>query len=151
MPVISLNTLFTPYADHKTYAAFCGNGLCEISGKREKRQSQLHRQCRLIPLFSLFPQYASKASNRLHAVHPTVAKWHSQPTRCGHTLTRCPLPGLAGDYSPRPHKAQGALPPVPPTKGMIPLEPHLWVQGHHAPAGGDWGGRASPKPTEVEQ
>ena len=107
MPVISLNTLFTHYADNKTYAAFCGNGLCEISGKREKRQSPLHRQCRLIPLFSLFPQYASKARNRLHAVHPTVAKGHSQPTRCGHTLTRCPLPGLATGIAPStPSKAE---------------------------------------------
>ena len=29
-----------------------------------------------------------------------VAKRQSQPTRCGHTLTRCPLPGLARGLCP---------------------------------------------------
>ena len=31
---------------------------------------------------------------------PTVIKRQSQPTRCGHTLTRCPLPGLARGLCP---------------------------------------------------
>lgn len=36
-----------------------------------------------------------------------VAISGSQPTRCGHTLTRCPLPGLAGAFRPStPEKAK---------------------------------------------
>ena len=38
---------------------------------------------------------------------PTVIKRQSQPTRCGHTLTRCPLPGLASGCAPStPSKAE---------------------------------------------
>ena len=40
-----------------------------------------------------------------------VAKRQSQPTRCGHTLTRCPLPGLARACRPsNPAKAERPKP-----------------------------------------
>ena len=62
---------------------------------------------RIIRFFRLF--------RRLFALHGvirlSVVKGEGQPTRCGHTLTRCPLPGLASGYAPStPIKAQRQKP-----------------------------------------
>ena len=46
---------------------------------------------RLFSLLSLFSYFAA-----VERCVPTYGvKGEGQPTRCGHTLTRCPLPGLA--------------------------------------------------------
>ena len=62
---------------------------------------------RIIRFFRLF--------RSLFAQHDIIrlsgAKGEGQPTRCGHTLTRCPLPGLASSCRPsNPAKAERAKP-----------------------------------------
>lgn len=49
---------------------------------------------RLFALFSLFSLF-SPTCGRLGIAARIDAKGPGQPTRSGHTLTRCPLPGLA--------------------------------------------------------
>ena len=58
---------------------------------------------RLVSLLSLFSYFAA-----VELCVPTYGvKGEGQPTRCGHTLTRYPLPGLAGACRPStPHKSQ---------------------------------------------
>ncbi len=62
---------------------------------------------RLFSLLSLFSYFAA-----VERCVPTYGvKGEGQPTRCGHTLTRCPLPGLAGGFAPStPFKAQRPKP-----------------------------------------
>ena len=64
----------------------------------------LFRIIRFFRLFrSLFAQH--------DIIRLSVAKGEGQPTRCGHTLTRCPLPGLAGGFAPStPIKVQRQKP-----------------------------------------
>ena len=51
---------------------------------------------RLFSLLSLFSYFAA-----VERCVPTYGvKGEGQPTRCGHTLTRCPLPGLASGFAP---------------------------------------------------
>ena len=58
---------------------------------------------RLFSLLSLFSYFAA-----VERCVPTYGvKGEGQPTRCGHTLTRCPLPGLASGCAPStPSKAE---------------------------------------------
>lgn len=58
-------------------------------------------------LFSLFSYFAA-----VERCVPTYGvKGEGQPIRCGHTLTRCPLPGLAGGFAPStPIKVQRQKP-----------------------------------------
>lgn len=51
---------------------------------------------RLFSLLSLFSYFAAV----VRSVPTYVVKGEGQPTRCGHTLTRCPLPGLASACRP---------------------------------------------------
>ena len=65
----------------------------------------------LFSLISLFSYFAFFAKGYPLPVKAAYLKYggrpQSQPTRCGHTLTRCPLPGLAGGGRPtNPHKIQ---------------------------------------------
>ena len=65
----------------------------------------------LFSLISLFSYFAFFAMGYPLPVKAAYLKYggrpQSQPTRCGHTLTRCPLPGLAGACRPStPHKSQ---------------------------------------------
>ena len=62
---------------------------------------------RLFSLLSLFSYFAA-----VERCVPTYGvKGEGQPTRCGHTLTRCPLPGLASGFAPStPIKAQRQKP-----------------------------------------
>ena len=65
----------------------------------------------LFSLISLFSYFAFFAKGYPLPVKAAYLKYggrpQSQPTRCGHTLTRCPLPGLAGACRPStPHKSQ---------------------------------------------
>ena len=64
----------------------------------------LFRIIRFFRLFrSLFAQH--------DIIRLSVAKGEGQPTRCGHTLTRCPLPGLASACRPsNPAKAERPKP-----------------------------------------
>ena len=50
-------------------------------------------------IFSLLSLFSYFAAVELCALTYGV-KSEGQPTRCGHTLTRCPLPGLAGGFAP---------------------------------------------------
>ena len=54
----------------------------------------------LFSLISLFSYFAFFAKGYPLPVKAAYLKYggrpQSQPTRCGHTLTRCPLPGLGG-------------------------------------------------------
>ena len=62
---------------------------------------------RLFSLLSFFSYFAAVES----CVPTYGVKGEGQPTRCGHTLTRCPLPGLAGGFAPStPIKAQRQKP-----------------------------------------
>ena len=62
---------------------------------------------RLFSLLSLFSYFAAVE----RCVLTYGVKGEGQPTRCGHTLTRCPLPGLAGGFAPStPFKAQRPKP-----------------------------------------
>ena len=58
----------------------------------------------LFSLISLFSYFAFFAKGYPLPVKAAYLKYggrpQSQPTRCGHTLTRCPLPGLAGGVPP---------------------------------------------------
>lgn len=49
---------------------------------------------------------------RQGVLHTHVLIGQGQPTRCGHTLTRCPLPGLAGAYRPSTPVAARAFVPI---------------------------------------
>ena len=65
----------------------------------------------LFSLISLFSSCACFAKGYPLPVKAAYLKYggrpQSQPTRCEHTLTRCPLPGLAGGCRPStPHKSQ---------------------------------------------
>ncbi len=62
---------------------------------------------RLFSLLSLFSYFAG-----VERCVPTYGvKGEGQPTRCGHTLTRCPLPGLASGFAPStPIKTQRPKP-----------------------------------------
>ena len=62
---------------------------------------------RLFSLLSLFSYFAD-----VERCLPTYGvKGEGQPTRCGHTLTRCPLPGLASACRPsNPAKAERPKP-----------------------------------------
>ena len=65
----------------------------------------------LFSLISLFSYFAFFAKGYPLPVKAAYLKYggrpQSQPTRCGHTLARCPLPGLAGACRPStPHKSQ---------------------------------------------
>lgn len=51
---------------------------------------------RLFSLLALFSYFAAVE----RCVPAYVVKGEGQPTRCGHTLTRCPLPGLASACRP---------------------------------------------------
>ena len=51
---------------------------------------------RIIRFFRLFRSLLAQHG----IIRLSVAKGEGQPTRCGHTLTRCPLPGLAGGRAP---------------------------------------------------
>ncbi len=51
---------------------------------------------RIIRFFRLFRSLLAERS----IIRRSVAKGEGQPTRCGHTLTRCPLPGLASGCAP---------------------------------------------------
>ena len=59
----------------------------------------------LFSLISLFSYFACFAKGYPLPVKAAYLKYggrpQSQPTRCGHTLPRCPLPGLAGACRPR--------------------------------------------------
>ena len=61
-------------------------------------------------LFSLLSLFSYFAAIELRV--PTYGvKGEGQPTRCGHTLTRCPLPGLASACRPsNPAKAERPKP-----------------------------------------
>ena len=66
----------------------------------------------LFSLISLFSYFAFFAKGYPLPVKAAYLKYggrpQSQPSRCGHTLTRCPLPGLAGACRPStPQKAKG--------------------------------------------
>lgn len=62
---------------------------------------------RLFSLLSLFSYFAAV----VRCVPTYGVKGEGQPTRCGHTLTRCPLPGLAGGRAPLdPLPKSGLLP-----------------------------------------
>ena len=62
---------------------------------------------RRFSLLSLFSYFAVVE----HCVLTYGVKGESQPTRCGHTLTRCPLPGLASGSAPStPIKTQRPKP-----------------------------------------
>ena len=62
---------------------------------------------RRFSLLSLFSYFAA-----VERCVPTYGvKGEGQPTRCGHTLTRCPLPGLASGSAPStPIKTQRPKP-----------------------------------------
>lgn len=65
----------------------------------------------LFSLISLFSYFAFFAKGYPLPVKAAYLKYggrpQSQPTRCGHTLARYPLPGLAGACRPStPHKSQ---------------------------------------------
>ena len=62
---------------------------------------------RLFSLLSLFSYFAA-----VERCVPTYGvKGEGQPTRCGHTLTRCPMPGLASGFAPStPIKSQRPKP-----------------------------------------
>lgn len=51
---------------------------------------------RLFSLLSVFSYFAAVE----RCVLTYGVKGEGQPTRCGHTLTRCPLPGLASGFAP---------------------------------------------------
>ena len=62
---------------------------------------------RIIRFFRLFRSLLAERS----IIRRSVAKGEGQPTRCGHTLTRCPLPGLASGSAPStPIKTQRPKP-----------------------------------------
>ena len=62
---------------------------------------------RLFSLLSLFSYFAAVE----RCVLTYGVKGEGQPTRCGHTLTRSPLPGLASGSAPStPIKAQRQKP-----------------------------------------
>lgn len=65
---------------------------------------------RLFSLLSLFSYFAAVES----CVPTYGVKGEGQPTRCGHTLTRCPLPGLARGSTP------ACVPPFEPPKTQRP-------------------------------
>lgn len=59
---------------------------------------------RLFSLLSLFSYFAAVE----HCALAYGVNGEGQPTRCGHTLTRCPLSGLAGGFAPStPTKPKG--------------------------------------------
>lgn len=61
----------------------------------------------LISLFSYFAFFAMLCLSNERRYSRNGGRQQSQPTRCGHTLTRCPLPGLAGACRPStPQKGQ---------------------------------------------
>ncbi len=62
---------------------------------------------RLFSLLSLFSYFAAVEQCAL----AYGVNGEGQPTRCGHTLTRCPLPGLASACRPsNPAKAERPKP-----------------------------------------
>ena len=66
----------------------------------------------LFSLISLFSYFAFFAKGHPLPVKAAYLKYggrpQSQPTRCGHTLTRCPCRGWGGRAAPRPRtKAKG--------------------------------------------
>lgn len=62
---------------------------------------------RLFSLLSLFSYFAAVEQYAL----TYGVNGEGQPTRCGHTLTRCPLPGLARACRPsNPAKAERPKP-----------------------------------------
>lgn len=48
----------------------------------------------LFRIIRFFPAYSRSLLAERSIIRRSVAKGEGQPTRCGHTLTRCPLPGL---------------------------------------------------------
>ena len=62
---------------------------------------------RIIRFFRLFRRRLAQHD----IIRLSGAKGEGQPTRCGHTLTRCPLPGLASGSAPStPIKTQRPKP-----------------------------------------
>ncbi len=107
MFVIPLFSLFTQSATPFKRVVQGGNIACEISERREQRLGGLLKEQRVTSLLSLFTQFASRRSKGQHSVRVSAPISNSQPTRCGHTLTRCPLPGLASGFAPStPSKAE---------------------------------------------
>ena len=98
--VISFLSLFSfPFMPWK----FCNKIPISAYEKNEKRAKSQERNSRLFSVNSLYSFISFlRTLNDTMALVPQqpVAKWHSQPTRCGHTLTRCPLPGLASGCAP---------------------------------------------------
>ena len=109
--VLSLISLFPQFAEQHRIAMLDGITPEELSEKREKTPGCVLIENMLFPLSSLFSQFAAIQKLAPYAADIPVAISNSQPTRCGHTLTRCPLPGLASGFAPStPIKSQRPKP-----------------------------------------
>ena len=91
--VISLFPLFYHFAEQRRMALLSENTSGEFSEKREKRSNCSTGPDMLLPLISLFSQFATVQNlARSAATIPGVIA-DSQPTRCGHTLRGVPCRG----------------------------------------------------------